>query len=257
MRVQQSLALLCAWAGCTVLLHGGVIVVPSGHTSTPGPAGNTIPFSNSDYRFQQLLPGDAFPGLMTFTQLAFREGSDVKVVMNAALDVTVNLSVTQVNAGTLSTTFADNLGPVVTTVHSGSRNVALSGTLLADGTAPFEFALPFTSPFVYDPSQGNLLVEILIGTNQADSIFPGLDMIGIEVNTFGRVFGSANAVTGSSDRAGLVIQFTTADGPVGGGGGEVGTGVPEPSSVMLTAAPLAALAWARRRGRRRNGWGNS
>ena len=57
----------------------------------------------------------------------------------------------------LSSTFADNVGPDNTQVFSGPFQTAV--TFTGDPTN-FEVVINFTTPFYYDPTKGNLLLDI-------------------------------------------------------------------------------------------------
>jgi len=74
-------------------------------------------------------------------------------------NITVTMSTTNVQA--LSNTYADNIGPDVQTVFSGDLNV---GFIPACNNSPCPFNIPITfqTPFDYDPSEGNLLLDMIV-----------------------------------------------------------------------------------------------
>jgi hypothetical protein len=66
------------------------------------------------------------------------------------------MSTTNKTSETLSAVFADNHGPNKTQVHDGQYVLRILGS-----GSPRDFAdgMRFQTPFYYDPSQGNLLIE--------------------------------------------------------------------------------------------------
>jgi hypothetical protein len=96
-----------------------------------------------------------------------------------------------------------------------------------------------TTPFRYDPTAGNLLLDIrnLLGRDPSNN--PVLDATLDASNGVSRVFtglgGTANDPTGDVESLGLVTEFTFAP-------------VPEPSTWMLLVTGASALLIFRRRG---------
>jgi hypothetical protein len=109
----------------------------------------------------------------------------------------------------LSTTFAENIGAGNTLVFSGTLNWA-TGNLPGPGnTRQFDVVFPFTTPFLYDPAAGNLLLDIrLVGDGPAIT----LDLVtGNEINEIARKVvntSSTNATTGTIGAPAQVTQFT-------------------------------------------------
>jgi hypothetical protein len=58
----------------------------------------------------------------------------------------------------LSTTFADNFGADVKLVFDGPLTIS---TTASETPRKFDFAVEFQTPFEYDPSEGNLLIEFI------------------------------------------------------------------------------------------------
>jgi len=72
----------------------------------------------------------------------------------------VNLSTTSAQADQLSSTFADNIGPDETVVFQGKTRIASRFKPGPGNTKKFDVFVRFKHPFLYDPAQGNLLVDI-------------------------------------------------------------------------------------------------
>ena len=105
---------------------------------------------------------------------------------------------------------------------------------------PFDISNVLTTPFFYNPANGNLLLEVissgfqdLIGGSALDGqMFAPAGSLVAEV----AAFGSTTATAGSLEPRALVAQFTF-------------TAVPEPASWIITGLGLSAFLWANQRRR--------
>ena len=77
-------------------------------------------------------------------------------------NIQIDMSTTQAQPGNLSATFADNLGPIVTSVYSGP--LTISAPACGPGPCPFSIPIPLQTPFMYDPADGNLIIDIRISS---------------------------------------------------------------------------------------------
>jgi hypothetical protein len=131
----------------------------------------------------------------------------------------------------LTSVFDDNHGANKTLVHDG----AISFPVLASGppAGPRDFAdgTPLQSPFYYDPSQGNLLIEEISFFNSVP--FPGPNIDFQSTPEVRLLSGPPNSATGTPFNVTAVARFIF---------------VPEPSSFV--AAVMAAFAVGLRRSRR-------
>src|SRR4030095_11635174 len=154
----------------------------------------------------------------------------------------ISLSTTNAGVDGLSTTFANNVGADVSTVFNGALSLSSSFTVPADGPKDFDILITLTTPFFYNPSLGNLLLDVRnFGggtTTQFDSQSAVSDSISrvFTNSTVGGVNG-VNSPTGVTNTEGLVTKFTT-------------SAIPEPGSLVLLSAGLAAFGLVRRQQRR-------
>ena len=96
----------------------------------------------------------------------------------------------------------------------------------------FEIVIPFTTPFWYDPSRGNLAMDVITFSGGNSLILDGQDTFGDGV---GRVFGPGGGFNGSVDSFGFATRF----------GMNV---VPEPSTwVLLVLGGTLALFFRTKR----------
>lgn len=176
-------------------------VVPSSFASVESPD-----FSGSlqqEIRMQQVYPASAFPqSPIRITGLRFRRDSSEPAFANASGTFRFKLSTTAKAEGTLSATFSDNVGADETTVFDGLLTVA--SPTAGSAPYPFEIHVFFSTPFVFDPSAGNLLIEHQGGE---DTTLPYLD--------------SADTVGDGVDRAWSSNMSSLTAGIVGDSGGDI------------------------------------
>jgi hypothetical protein len=146
----------------TVSIFSGALVVPNKWSTAQADTGNLFPiFSDKPIRYQQLFPASQFsrlnPGGGTINGIAFRGHGPGFPFVGTVAQLQVNLSTTSKSPDRLSSTFAENVGPDDMPVFSGPLEASLTYT---GGPTNFEVIINFSTPFRYDPSKGNLLVDI-------------------------------------------------------------------------------------------------
>ncbi|MEJ8566359.1 hypothetical protein [Elongatibacter sediminis] len=140
-------------------------VVPNANFDVDGDGNNAIPFGDDQFcddgiRYQQLYPGDEVGG-PNIGSMAFRLDASESDVGGVILeDVTVTLSSTLATRTTLSARFEDNIGPDAQVVYTG--DVLAELTTSGSGTNPFDLYIDFDTPFEFDGSNANLLVDVVI-----------------------------------------------------------------------------------------------
>ncbi len=142
-----------------------VVLPPSALTS----AGNDYSgLLTGDIRIQDIYDRSMFPSQpIRIKALRFRRHNSVGPVAPAPMDVEVALSASSKEADALSLTMDENLGSNNTVVFSGWLAISSTNAGTVGSTKPFDIEIPCTTPFVYDPAAGNLLVEIRTATGIA------------------------------------------------------------------------------------------
>lgn len=226
------------------------IVVPGANGTRSGGSNNFFPFSLTagvSQRYQQLYAGTEFgTAPVTLYGLKFRQATDGGT-QGAAFAATIpsiklNLSTAATSVSTASLTFADNVGSDNATVFDGALALSSTATPIAPytGTQPFDIVVTFTTPFAYDPTKGDLLLDVFNFSGGVTTLF---DFISGGSTAISRVVGPQGNVGATSaffqQRAGLVTSFTTtAPGAV-----------PEPAAWALMIAGFGLVGVAARRRR--------
>lgn len=184
-------------------------------------ATNTYPFWFTPCHYQQSYGASHFSLLGTnggfITSVAFRGGGNTTSFVYA---MTLSLSTTPVPTNTASSnllhaSFAENVGPDNTVVFSSNWRMRVFAP--RDSPLQFQFVIPFSRPFFYNPTNGNLLLDIVI-TNDVTaqtSLQPaGLNYVGGSPDPLMcRVFGSGSQFSSLSTNGavfpatGLVTEF--------------------------------------------------
>lgn len=197
--------------------------------------GNVIPFgtgSNFSYpeEYQQIYGAGAFAGTLAITSVSFASVSGVIPArsLDATYDLTVSLSQTAASPSAPSTIYADNRGLDYTTVFHGTVTRTLVGT-----KDTFDLTIP-TSTFNYDPTLGNLLLDIQVNTPPTVSRdFPAF---AIDNNSNLSRVQTYSGTTSADAGLGLVTRFMT-----GANNFQSGPPLPPMTSAAPEPSPLAVL----------------
>jgi hypothetical protein len=186
--------------------------------------GNSFPFGydfgGTNTRYQQVYDASNFAGPIDIAKITFFK----TVVPGGSLasgDYTFSLSTTSVAVNALDpVNFDNNLGP---------DNQLFNVFTLAGGLAPTELSFAGT-PFDYDPTSGNLLLDIQIA---GFSHSGGAAAFDARNGTAGGIFSSAHNFSSSpaTDNFGLVTAFAP---------------VPEPTAAVLFGVGFALVSGAMR-----------
>lgn len=250
-------------AGAAALLAFGTMGAVHGAAIVPGNLenieGNTnmgYPFNISYFglsssRYQQVFAAREFSSLsepFLITQILFRPDTAMGKPFSSTLpNIQINLSTTTKAPDALSTIFAQNIGADERVVFSGALSFSSAFTGAATAPKNFDIAINLATPFLYNPSVGNLLLDVRNFSGGFSTQFDGQNTFGDSIS---RVTSSLVAASGGrADTSGLVTKFVTTPA-VPALPPEPDKAVPEPASVLgiLAVAAFGATLARRRKG---------
>lgn len=195
------------------------LIVPNGNALTEGGYDNEYPFGDLDtpLRYQQVYDSSQFQLLGTnggyFNSVAFRYGGSYNTTPMIYNGLTITLCTTTQLVDHLTTNYTSYMGADSMVVYSGKYTNGVTAPP-ADGHLhpwPFPMVIPFSTPFFYNPTNGNLLIDIQITGNSGLSTGngpPGLDaaeVLGDSVSRTGKDYFNWPGTT--PDTVGLVTKF--------------------------------------------------
>ena len=164
--------------GPSVILVSCLLAAPAlGETlvepgAGPGNAQGPAPFNyygSAGSHVQEIYASRLFAGPVSIDGFSFRAypGAAPSFFFGNTVNISnavIRLSTTQAGAdesGSLpSADFADNLGMDATTVYSGALTLTTAATGM--DPQPFDYTVNFSTPFLYNPGAGNLLLDVVI-----------------------------------------------------------------------------------------------
>ena len=211
-------------AGAVLSGHSQVFVSPGSVATVEGNGRlNSAPFNNVS-RYQQIYAASEFTplhGPRLITQIAFRvDATQAAPFTHTFTNIQFNLSTTPTPVSGLSPTFASNVGPDDTVVYSGPLTFTTANAIVWGNAKAFDLVVNLTTPFVYDPSAGNLLLDIRNFSTGSSGFFDGNSDAsatpGVRLNFLDN---STSGASGTVQSFGLITRFTfqngiTATGPV-------------------------------------------
>lgn len=189
------------------------------------------------HRIQQLVPASDFASLPELNHLlvAFNYRADRSQRSSADWGIgTEQIWMSTTPLDVLTNVFADNHGADKILVYDGPINYSLLGTGPANGPRDIANGPRLQTPFPYDPSQGNLLIDrLVIRDNPTPQANIDVHLTQTERLLINDV--DAHSATGDLLTSGAVFQFEFAT-------------VPEPTSMSLAGLSFAYLFfWSKRR----------
>ena len=228
------------------------VVAPGGPGNAQGPAPFRY-YGSGGSNVQQIYSSSFFGAPSTISALSFRAypGAAPSGFFSNSFtisEVMVRLTTTSLSANEASglqpsTNFAANLGSGFTTVFSGP----LTLTTAANGVnQPFDYTINFSTLFNYDPTMGNLLLDVFIPTSATVSggglgflTFDNANTLNDGVRSVVNIF-DGGSPTGLLDTSAAITSFTTSP---------IASGVPEPSTWAFMILGFGATGAAMRRRR--------
>jgi hypothetical protein len=149
--------------------------------------------------YQQIYDGSAFSNPVLISKIAFSE------VDPGSLAATYNLSIGLGNTTRTPASPGTDFATGFTTLFSGSLSAVFT-----PAANDFDLVIPFSTAFYYNPTQGNLLLDVTVSSATGDNVDFALD----QIPSMGRLMlnTSGSSVVSKPDW-GLVTQFTIPEPP--------------------------------------------
>ncbi len=255
------LACLAVLVGTSPAVAGFIFSPPGGTTSGNGQG--VAPFANvgdtNGNRYQQVYSSSFFSSVgprHRIDSVAFRpkQGALGSFIGNTLTlsDVIIQLSTTRRNADTdfpngLNADLATNPGADARVVYRGALTLTTDRLFGDTDVEDFDFLINFQDSFVYDPSAGNLLLEVII---PAGALVGSNGRNFTQLDSFTDGFPSRDGTASATD-ANLLDGLTVGSNSTTGAVTRFGTTVvPEPASAVVFGGGVglaAVAAWRRRR----------
>jgi hypothetical protein len=182
----------------------------------PATGGNYIPFGSASGwpEYQQVYASSDFPGTITIDDIEFYTVPGSTGTLSPGT-FTISLSTTSAAVNNLDASLASNIGPNNTVVYLATLPAVQKGVLI----------IPLSTPFTYQPSGGNLLIDLYSQTPYSGG--PAFAFNGASGGAFSRAWTAGNS--SFFNNSGLVTGFIAA---------------PEPSTWAMMAVGFAGLGLA-------------
>lgn len=193
------------------------LVLPRGMDHVEGPSVFTYPFGRVDAALQFLADADQVTlGLGVITGMRFRISQQSTSTAAYTKNYRVTAYTVTTNAANMAGDPAVNIGGAPgTVVFQGPLNLPAAGPLSV-APAPFQIHLPFTAPYVFNGTQGNLL--LLMETTDQGPV-PGtyrIDAVLFRNNRTEGIVADIDTVGCSAGGASLALAADPARAVVGG-----------------------------------------
>lgn len=153
---------LLVLAGSAWALASGSVTTPGNVTTVEGNSDNLYPFNGEPIRYQQVIAATEFSGGAGWIkQIALRpDGASGNAFSETLTNVQINLSTTATAPNNISKTFAQNIGKDETVVYSGALPLSSAFSGPDGGPMDFDIVITLQTPFWYDSTAGNLLLDV-------------------------------------------------------------------------------------------------
>ena len=250
--MQRFLSLLAVGALATTAMAQLTLVTPNGLTSTPGNTNNSFPWARNtaSMRIQFLIDSSHFTaqGVVSpiiISKLRYRPYTQPSATVvtwagGSWPNVRIDMATSPLDWSAASGTFANNLGPDVTTVLNGPVTVQGGSTTGMGVVVPWHIDIPLTTNFLYDPTSGSdLTIDIYLNGTGWTGVSRAADHHSAAGQALGSRVYDTTGITGTTGTVatsyGAVTEFTyvPANGLFAGFSANV-TGGPSPLAVNFT-----------------------
>ncbi len=194
----------------------GAAIVPGNLENIEGNTNHILPFNSSNFptpssRYQQVFAASEFASLsepFLISQILFRPDAERGRAFSSTLpNIQINLSTTMKVPDGLSRIFAQNIGVDEKVVFRGSLSLSSAFTGDTTGVKDFDIVINLMTPFLYNPSAGNLLLDVRNFAGGFSTQFDGQRTAGDFTSRVTSTLVGASG--GTVDTSGLATKFVT------------------------------------------------
>jgi hypothetical protein len=171
---------------------------------------------NSVTRQDTVWAASEFPPYpIVINEIRFRPDIDAGGPISITLpNAQFSFSTTQAEPDQLSSTISQNIGTNNTLVFSGALSISTSFSTLPNGTKAFDFRIPLQTPFLYNPAQGNLLLDFRNFNGCTPAVGNFMNLAGVTDGTSRIYTSDPNGATAFGDTGGYVLEVAYSPAPV-------------------------------------------
>jgi hypothetical protein len=200
--MKKIIHLFAFWLATSTALAQGTFVVPNALANTEGNSSSAALFGPATLRVLQVYSASEFglpPGASGLvSSVAFRlDGASGQTFSGFWPGAGIVLSTTPRAPDSLSSVYSENIGSDAVSVFNNTFLIRATNASVSPRS--FEVVVPFSTPFWYDPSQGNLSMALVTGGGGTSLLLDAQDTFGDGV---GRAFEN-----GTVDTVGFVTRF--------------------------------------------------
>jgi hypothetical protein len=218
-----------------VVVPGNELIVPNIEATNDSYELDSATLVNSEFREQEVYANTQFPtNPILITEIRFRpDAVSGKAFATTIQSIQVDMSTTAATPDVLSPIFADNVGADPVTVLSGAVSISSTFTGAEGNVTNFDIVLPLSTPFLYNPAQGNLLIDIKNASGSTASLLSGT---GSSDGGASRVCGGLTSSNGVPDTGSDALEI----------GYQLATNSPTPPATnneSCTPVPSGIVGW--------------
>lgn len=225
------------------------LVAPNALANAEGSSSNGFPFTGANsssgsagVHYQQVFAASQFAALTSanfITAISFRPEAGQTAKTFGYIRFSLTISTTSAQPDALSTNFADNVGADKVTVYNGPITLSTSVAGPSKGPQAFDIMIPLQTGFLYQPSRGNLLLDLTLSLPTDNGVGIRLDSNDTSGDSISRVV----AVSGIDDLSSGIGRASSIGVPA-----LFTYTVPEPSTYTIClGAAFVLCCWMRRR----------
>ncbi len=190
------------------------VIAPNAQINQPGTSPGLLGGTNINIRTQELIDAGQFPANpILINQIAFRAFPGTGAVnasiptLNLYLSTSPNAPNNSGGKTLISTNFQVNAGSDSTLVYSGPVTLTSPGCL-GPLVCPFDMVISFTTPFLYRPTQGALLLDMqMTGYTAISGALDNVSFTNSSSSTLATISGPLSSPTGTFLPEGDVVQI--------------------------------------------------